>query len=55
MNIGRLPVVGRSDSRKAVADLGRSGVMAARLRRFQDEHVREPGWFTSAEGEVSAP
>jgi hypothetical protein len=20
-------------------------VMAARLRRLQDEHVREPGWF----------
>jgi hypothetical protein len=28
-----------------VGYLGRSGVMAARLRRFQDEHVREPGWF----------
>jgi CBS domain-containing protein len=44
-NIGRLPVVDRADNCKAVGYLGRSGVMAARLRRFQDEHVREPGWF----------
>jgi chloride channel protein, CIC family len=44
-NIGRLPVVDRTDHRKAVGYLGRSGVMAARLRRFHDEHVREPGWF----------
>jgi CIC family chloride channel protein len=44
-NIGRLPVVDRADHRKVVGYLGRSGVMAARLRRFHDEHVREPGWF----------
>ncbi|MEY2395055.1 MAG: hypothetical protein QOF94_1400 [Acidobacteriaceae bacterium] len=44
-HIGRLPVVDRSDPRKALGYLGRSGVMAARLRRFHDEHVREPGWF----------
>jgi chloride channel protein, CIC family len=44
-NIGRLPVVDRTDARKAVGYLGRRGVMAARLRRFQDEHVREAGWF----------
>jgi chloride channel protein, CIC family len=44
-DIGRLPVVDRADHRKAVGYLGRSGVMAARLRRFHDEHVREPGWF----------
>jgi H+/Cl- antiporter ClcA/CBS domain-containing protein len=44
-DIGRLPVVDRADHRKLVGYLGRSGVMAARLRRFQDEHVREPGWF----------
>ena len=30
-------------------------VMAARLRRFQDEHVREPGWFTSNGEELPAP
>jgi len=54
-DIGRLPVVDRSDHRKAVGYLGRSGVMAARLRRFQDEHVREPGWFTSNGEELPAP
>ncbi len=54
-DIGRLPVVDRADHRKAVGYLGRSGVMAARLRRFQDEHVREAGWFTSSEEDPSAP
>ena len=49
-NIGRLPVVDRTDPRKAVGYLGRGGVMAARLRRFQDEHVREPGWFQRKAG-----
>lgn len=44
-DIGRLPVVDRADPRKAVGYLGRSGVMAARLQRFHDEHVRDPGWF----------
>ncbi len=49
-DIGRLPVVDRADDRKAIGYLGRSGVMAARLRRFQDEHVREPGWFPRKAG-----
>jgi len=49
-DIGRLPVVDRADHSKAVGYLGRSGVMAARLRRFQDEHVREPGWFPLKSG-----
>jgi chloride channel protein, CIC family len=44
-DIGRLPVVDRSDERKVVGYLNRSGILAARMRRFQDEHVREPGWF----------
>jgi CBS domain-containing protein len=44
-DVGRLPVVERADHGQAVGYLSRSGVMAARLRRFQDEHVREPGWF----------
>jgi chloride channel protein, CIC family len=43
-NIGRLPVVDRSDPRHVVGYLGRPGIMAARLRRWHDEHVREPGW-----------
>jgi CIC family chloride channel protein len=49
-DVGRLPVVDRSDYRKVVGYLGRSGVMAARLRRFEDEHVREPGWFPRKAG-----
>ncbi|HMK23672.1 MAG TPA: chloride channel protein, partial [Terriglobales bacterium] len=43
--IGRLPVVERSDPRKLVGYLGRHGVMAARLKRLHEEHVREPGWI----------
>jgi chloride channel protein, CIC family len=44
-NIGRLPVVDRKDSRRVVGYLGRPGIMAARLRRLDEEHVREPGWI----------
>jgi CIC family chloride channel protein len=49
-DVGRLPVVERGDHRKAIGYLGRSGVMAARLRHFNDEHVREPGWFPRKAG-----
>jgi H+/Cl- antiporter ClcA len=44
-NIGRLPVVDRKDPRTVVGYLGRPGIMAARLRRLDEEHVREPGWI----------
>jgi len=44
-NIGRLPVVDRKDPGRVVGYLGRPGIMAARLRRLQEEHVREPGWI----------
>jgi CBS domain-containing protein len=44
-DIGRLPVVDRGDERKVVGYLRRSAILAARLRRFHDEHVREPGWW----------
>ncbi len=46
--IGRLPVVARNDERKIVGYLGRASVLAARLRRFHDEHVFEPGWLTGS-------
>ena len=49
-DIGRLPVVDRADHRNVVGYLGRSGVMTARLRRLNDEHVREPGWFPRKAG-----
>jgi chloride channel protein, CIC family len=53
-NIGRLPVVDRVDERKVVGYLGRGAILAARLRRFNDEHVIEEGWlkgFSRAETE----
>jgi len=43
-NIGRLPVVDREHPQQVVGYLGRSGIMAARLRRLDEEHMREPGW-----------
>jgi len=47
-DIGRLPVVDRADERKVVGYLGRGAILAARLRRLQDEHVLEPGWLTAS-------
>jgi len=44
-DIGRLPVVERSRDRHAVGYLGRAAILAARSRRFDDEHVLEPGWL----------
>ncbi|MGD1018394.1 MAG: chloride channel protein [Verrucomicrobiia bacterium] len=45
-NIGRLPVVQRESPRAVVGYLGRAEVMAARTRRHEEEHVREPGWLS---------
>jgi len=42
-DIGRLPIVRRDDPKILVGYLGRAGVMAARVRAFQEEHVRERG------------
>jgi chloride channel protein, CIC family len=44
-NLGRLPVVARDNPRRLVGYLGRSGVLTARLRRLDEEQVREPGWI----------
>jgi CIC family chloride channel protein len=44
-NIGRLPVVDRNQPHQLLGYLGRSGILAARLRRLDDEHVRETGWL----------
>jgi CIC family chloride channel protein len=49
-NIGRLPVVDRADSRKIFGYLGRQAIMAGRLRRFEEEHVRERGWIDGWRG-----
>ncbi|HXG95024.1 MAG TPA: chloride channel protein [Blastocatellia bacterium] len=45
-NIGRLPVVSRGDERRLLGYLGRSRVMAARLRRLDEEQLRERGLIT---------
>ena len=44
-NVGRLPVVERTNPKKIVGYMGRPNIMAARLRRMQEEHVREQGWM----------
>jgi len=43
--VGRLPVVDRGDPGRLVGYLGRSATLEARLRRMQEERVREPGWL----------
>ena len=43
--IGRLPVVERENPRRVVGYIGRQGIMEARVRRLEEEHVRETGWM----------
>jgi len=47
-DIGRLPVVSRNDPKRLLGYLGRQSVMTARLRRLEEEHVREQGLFAGA-------
>jgi CBS domain-containing protein len=42
--IGRLPVVARRDPERVVGYLGREEILAARLHRLREEHVRDQGW-----------
>jgi H+/Cl- antiporter ClcA len=49
-SIGRLAVVDRANPKKLVGYLGRREVMAARLRRLDEEHVLEPGWIARFRG-----
>ena len=42
---GRLPVVSRDDPSKVVGYLGRAQILEARMRRLEEEHLREPGWI----------
>jgi len=44
--VGRLPVVRREPPHALVGYFGRAEVMAARSRRHEEEHVREPGWLS---------
>jgi chloride channel protein, CIC family len=45
-DVGRLPVVQRATPHTLVGYLGRAEVLAARSRRHDEEHVREPGWLS---------
>jgi CIC family chloride channel protein len=47
-DIGRLPVVSRSEPRRIVGYLGRSNLMAGHLRHLEEEHVRERRFFALA-------
>jgi H+/Cl- antiporter ClcA/CBS domain-containing protein len=44
-NVGRMPVVSSDDPYQPVGYLGRSSIMSARLRRLEEEYVRDPGWM----------
>jgi CBS domain-containing protein len=42
--IGRLPVVSRDDPRRLLGYLGRTGLLEGRLRKLQEEELRERRW-----------
>jgi len=44
-DIGRLPVVDRTDPRKVVGYLGRADILAARMNQHREEEYRERGRF----------
>ncbi len=44
-DLGRLPVVSRADPKRVIGYIGRSSLLSARLRRLEEEHVRESGWI----------
>jgi chloride channel protein, CIC family len=48
--VGRLLVVDRKDEGRLVGYVGRSAVMLARLKRVDEEYVREPGWIFPFQG-----
>ena len=51
-NVGRLPVVSRRDPRRIVGYIGRSNLMAGRLRHFEDEYVRERRYLRRRQAEA---
>jgi len=44
-NVGRLPVVERTNPKKMVGYLNRSSVLNAWTRQFEEENLRERGWL----------
>lgn len=53
-NIGRLPVVSRREPRRIVGYIGRSNLMAGRLRHFEDEYVRERRYLLRRQAQAGA-
>ena len=49
-NVGRLPVVSGQDADHVVGYLGRAAVLSARMKRIEEEGVREPGWLGAWRG-----
>jgi CBS domain-containing protein len=45
-DIGRVPVVSRTNPLELVGYLGRAAVLSARRFSWQENHAPEPGWFT---------
>ena len=45
-DIGRLPVVSRYDAGRLLGYLGRSSILAARLKGHREETVRDSGWLS---------
>lgn len=43
--VGRLAVVSRNNPKEIVGYLGRSAILSGRLRRLEEETVRDPGWL----------
>jgi chloride channel protein, CIC family len=52
-NIGRLPVVSRSDPHKIVGYLGRSHLMAGRLRQLEEENLRQRYFRRDLSGQLA--
>jgi CBS domain-containing protein len=53
-DVGRLPVVSRTNPSQLLGYLGRAAVLSARRLRWQDNHQIEPGWFRRSPDEDRA-
>jgi CBS domain-containing protein len=49
-DIGRLPVVSREEKNRLVGYLGRARLLEGRVRKLEEESVREPGWIARRRG-----
>ena len=46
-DVGRLPVVDRSDPSRVVGYLGRAAILSARMKIHEEENIRQGGWSSS--------